>query len=356
VRLPRSVQTADVGGKRVLVRADLNVPHEDGRVADDTRIRASLPTLRLLLDRGAAEVAVCSHLGRPKGPDPAFAIAPVAARLRELVPDERIVVLENTRFDPRETANDPSYARELADGRDLFVNDAFGAAHRAHASTEAVAHVLPAYAGLLLLRELRELGKLLGDVERPFVLVSGGVKVDDKLPVLRNLGGKADSVLVGGKMAEELREENPLPFDVELPVDVVAAAAFDADAEARVVPFDALPDGWLGLDVGPDTRRAFAERIAGARTIFWNGPMGVFEWPRFAEGTKAVAEAVAAADAFSVVGGADSVRALRELGLTERVSWVSTGGGASLELLEGKDLPGVAAIAAATPGSDPEPS
>jgi phosphoglycerate kinase len=342
--LPRSVETADVGRRRVLVRADLNVPLEDGRVADDTRIRASVPTLRLLLDRGAAEVAVCSHLGRPKGPDPAFAIAPVAARLRELLPDERIVVLENTRFDPRETKNDPSFARELADGRDLYVNDAFGSAHRAHASTEAVAHVLPAYAGLLLLRELAELGKLLGDVERPFVLVSGGLKVEDKIPVLEHLGGRADSVLVGGKMAEELREENPLAFPVALPTDVVAAASFDADAEARVTPYDALPDGWLGLDIGPETRRAFGERIAAARTIFWNGPMGVFEWPRFAEGTKAVAEAVAAADAYSVVGGADSVRALTELGLEDRVSWVSTGGGASLELLEGKELPGVAAI------------
>src|SRR2546423_2949615 len=200
MRLPRSVETADVGGKRVLVPADLNVPLEDGRVADDTRIRASLPTLRLLLDRGAAEIAVCSHLGRPKGADPSLSMAPVEARLRELVPDERIAVLENTRFDPRETANDPSYARELADGRDLFVNDAFGAAHRAHASTEAVAHVLPAYAGLLLERELEELGKLLGDVERPFVLVSGGAKVDDKLRVLRNLGGRAHHGLVGGKM------------------------------------------------------------------------------------------------------------------------------------------------------------
>src|SRR5438067_6759452 len=214
MRLPRSVETADVAGKRVLVRADLNVPLEDGRIADDTRIHASLPTLRLLFQRDAAEVAVCSHLGRPNGPDPALAIAPVEARLRELVPDDRIAVLENTRFDPRETANDPSYARELADGRDLFVNDAFGAAHRAHASTEAVAHVLPAYAGLLLLRELRELGKLLGEVERPFVLVSGGKKVDDKLPVLENLGGRADTVLVGGKMAEQLRVENPLPFPV----------------------------------------------------------------------------------------------------------------------------------------------
>jgi phosphoglycerate kinase len=344
MRLPRSVERAEVAGKRVLVRSDLNVPLEDGRVADDTRIRASLPTLRLLFEHGATEVAVCSHLGRPKGPDPALRMAPVEERLRGLLPDDRLVVLENTRFDPRETKNDPSFAQELADGRDLYVNDAFGSAHRAHASTEAVARLLPAYAGLLLLRELGELGKLLGEIERPFVLVSGGKKVEDKLPVLKHLGGKADTVLVGGKMAEELREENPLDFEVELPLDVVAASAFEPDAESRVTPYDALPDGWIGLDIGPETRRAFSERIEGAKTIFWNGPMGVFEWPRFAEGTKAVAQAVAAADAYSVVGGADSVRALAELDLADRVSWVSTGGGASLELLEGKELPGVAAI------------
>jgi phosphoglycerate kinase len=328
----------------VLVRADLNVPLDDGRVADDTRIRASLPTLQFLLERRAAGVAVCSHLGRPKGPDPALAMAPVAARLRELLPDERVEVLENTRFNPGETKNDPQFARELAEGRDLYVNDAFGSAHRAHASTEAVAHLLPAYAGLLLERELEELGRLLGDVERPFVLVSGGAKVEDKLGVLRNLGGKADTVLIGGKMAEELRSANPLGFAVELPDDVVAAAAFEPDAEARVVPYDELPEGWLGLDIGPRTREGFAEVLAGAKTVFWNGPMGVFEWPRFAEGTKAVAEAVARSDAYSVVGGADSARALTELGLEDQVSWVSTGGGAALELLEGKDLPGVAAI------------
>jgi 3-phosphoglycerate kinase len=341
---PRSVRQAEVGGKHVLVRADLNVPLENGRVADDTRIRKALPTLEYLLERDAAEVAVCSHLGRPKGPDPALAMTPVARRLRELLPDERIDVLENTRFDPGETANDPELARRLAEGRDLFVEDAFGSVHRAHASTVGVAELLPAYAGLLLERELEELGKLLGEVERPFVLVSGGAKVDDKLGVLRNLGGRADTVLVGGKMAEQLREENPLGFPVELPSDVVAASAFAEDAEAGVVPFDALPDGWLGLDIGPETREAFAGSIEGARTIFWNGPMGVFEWPRFAEGTKAVAEAVARADAFSVVGGADSIRALNELGLTDEVSWASTGGGAALELLEGKDLPGVAVI------------
>src|SRR5687767_1285499 len=223
MRRPRSVRDAEVAGKRVLVRADLNVPLEDGQVADDTRIRASLLTLELLLEADAASVAVCSHLGRPKGSDPDFAIAPVAALLRELLPDERIQVLENTRFDPGETENDPETARRLADGRDVFVNDAFGSSHRAHASTVGVAELLPAYAGLLLEQELEMLGRLLGDVERPFVLISGGAKVTDKLGVLRNLGGRADEVLIGGKMAEELRESNPLEFPVVLPKDVVSA-------------------------------------------------------------------------------------------------------------------------------------
>ena len=345
--LPRSVETAEVAGKRVLVRADLNVPLEEGAVADDTRIRAAVPTIRLLLDRDAAEVAVCSHLGRPKGHDPAFAIAPVAARLAELVADDRLRVLENTRFDPGETKNDAETARRLADGMDLYVDDAFGSAHRAHASTEAVAHLLPAYAGLLLIAELEHLGRLLGDVQRPFVLVAGGAKVEDKLGVLRNLGGRADTVIVGGKMAEELRDGATLPFPVELPSDVVAAASFDADAESRVSPYDDLPDGWLGLDIGPDSRARFGEVIRGAKTVFWNGPMGVFEWAPFAEGTKAVAEAVAAVEGYTVVGGGDSVRAISELSLDDDVDWVSTGGGASLELLEGKELPGVAAIPAA---------
>jgi phosphoglycerate kinase len=338
------VREADIGGKRLLVRSDLNVPLDDGRIADETRIQASLPTLRLLLERDAEEVTVCSHLGRPKGKDPQFSLKPVEDRLRELLPDGRLRVLENTRFNPGETKNDPAFARELAGGNDLFVQDAFGSVHRAHASTVGVAQLLPAYAGLLLERELEELGKLLGDVERPFVLISGGAKVEDKLGVLENLGGKADAVLVGGKMAEEIRANNPLTFDVVVPVDVVAASEFAEDAETKVVRFDALPEGWLGLDIGPETRKLFAEHIAEARTIFWNGPMGVFEWPRFAEGTKAVAEAVAAADAHSVVGGADSARALTELGLADRVSWLSTGGGAALEFLEGKELPGVAVI------------
>jgi phosphoglycerate kinase len=344
MRTPRSVRDADVSGKVVLVRADLNVPLESGAVADDTRIRASLPTLQLLLDRGAAEIRVCSHLGRPKGVDDAFRMAPVEARLHELLPDDRVRVLENTRFNPGETRNDEGFARELAGGCDLYVDDAFGSAHRAHSSTEAVAHLLPAYAGLLLEEELAHLGKLLGEVERPFVLVSGGAKVDDKLGVLQHLGGRADTVLIGGKMAEQLREENPLDFEVELPVDVVGAAEFDADAESGVFAVDDVPDGWLGLDIGPETRTRFAARLAQAKTIFWNGPMGVFEWPRFAAGTKAVAESVAANGGFTVVGGADSVRALNELGLADAISWVSTGGGASLELLEGKELPGVAAI------------
>jgi phosphoglycerate kinase len=349
MRLPRSVREAEVAGRRVLVRADLNVPLEGGRVADDTRIRAALPTLELLLERDAADIRVCSHLGRPKTEEDRarYAIEPVADRLRELLRDERVEVLENTRFDPRETKNDPEYARELADGSELYVNDAFGSAHRAHASTVGVAQLLPAYAGLLLLDELEHLGRLLGDVERPFVLVTGGAKVEDKLGVLRNLGGRADEVLVGGKMAEELRDENPLEFEVVLPTDVVAAAAFEEGAETRVVPYDDVPEGWLGLDIGPETRARFAERLGRARTIFWNGPMGVFEWERFAEGTRAVARAVAETDAYSVVGGGDSVRALQELGLADRISWVSTGGGASLELLEGKELPGVAAIPAA---------
>ncbi len=340
------MRDADVAGKTVLVRSDLNIPLEDGRVADDTRIKASLPTLQLLLEREAAGLRVCSHLGRPKSEEDRekYSMEPVSARLRELLPDDRVVVLENTRFDPGETTNEPSFARELAEGCDLFVNDAFGSAHRAHASTVGVAQLLPAYAGLLLEQELEMLGRLLGEVERPFLLISGGAKVQDKLEVLRNLGGRADEVLIGGKMAEEVRESNPLEFEVVLPKDVVAASAFEPDAETKVVPYDELPDGWLGLDIGPETQHDFAKRIRGAKTVFWNGPMGVFEWPRFAAGTRAVAEAVGEVDGYTVVGGADSARALHEANLADRVDWVSTGGGASLELLAGKELPGVAAI------------
>jgi phosphoglycerate kinase len=346
---PRSVRDADVGGKVVLVRADLNVPLDDGQVADDARIRGSLPTLELLLERGVSEVRVCSHLGRPKTEEDRakYSLEPVRAALAELLPDDRIRVLENTRFNPGETTNDEAFARELAEGCDLYVNDAFGSAHRAHSSTEGVARLLPAYAGLLLLAELDHLGALLGEVERPFVIVAGGAKVADKVGVLQNLGARADQVLIGGKMAEDVRAENPFPFDVMLPRDIVAAASFDADAETRIAPYDDPPEGWLGLDVGPATREEFAETIARARTVFWNGPMGVFEWPRFAEGTFAVARAVAACSGFTVVGGGDSVRAVHEAGVAGAISWISTGGGAALELLEGKELPGVAAIPAA---------
>jgi phosphoglycerate kinase len=346
VRLPRSVEAADVAGQVVLVRADLNVPLDEGRVADDTRIRASLPTLRLLLDRGAREVRVCSHLGRPKTAEDhaRFSLEPVQARLVELLGDDRIRVLENTRFNAGETTNDEGFARELAEGCDLYVNDAFGSAHRAHSSTVGVARLLPAYAGLLLLDELKHLGALLGDVERPFVIVSGGAKVEDKIAVLENLGGRADEVLIGGKMAEDVRAENPFSFDVILPQDVLAASAFSEDAEIQVSPFAAPPEGWLGLDIGPKTREDFAQRISPARTVFWNGPMGVFEWPSFAAGTFAVAQAVADCSGFTVVGGGDSVRAVHDAGVAERISWISTGGGAALELLEGKELPGVAAI------------
>jgi phosphoglycerate kinase len=340
VHRPRSVRDADVSGKTVLARVDFNVPLENGRVADDTRIRAALPTIRLILDGGVQKLRLCSHLGRPKGEDPAFSLQPVEEHLRTLVDDSRIALLENTRFHPGETKNDPQFAGELADGCDLYVDDAFGSAHRAHASTEAVAHLLPAYAGLLLERELEELGSLLEEPSRPFVAVLGGAKVEDKIGVLESLAERADAVLVGGKMAEEVEPRD----GVLLPVDVVAASAFEAEADAKVVAAKAVPEGWLGLDVGPNTREAFAAKIAGAGTVFWNGPMGVFEWPRFAEGTAAVARAVAAADGHTVVGGGDSVRAVQELGLAERIDWVSTGGGASLEFLEGKERPGVVAI------------
>ncbi len=350
---PRSVRDAEVAGKRVLVRVDFNVPLDEGRVADDTRIRAALPTIRLLLEKGASNVICCSHLGRPKGvADPKFSLKPVAARLAELLgrevafddPGAQVCVLENTRYVAGETKNDPEYARQLAALADVYVNDAFGSAHRAHSSTEAVAHLLPAYAGLLLESELNELGKLLGEVARPFVVIVGGLKVEDKIGVLRKLGERADELLIGGKMAEQVHADNPVGRDVELPDDTVIGDRFAADADTQTVDYFDVPEGWERYDIGPRTRERFCSIIAKAKTIFWNGPMGVFEFPIFAEGTRAVAEAVAKADAYSVVGGGDSVRALEELGYKNRISWVSTGGGASLELLEGKELPGVLAI------------
>jgi phosphoglycerate kinase len=342
----RSVRAADIAGKSVLVRADLNVPLADGRVADDTRIRAALPTLELLRERGAREITVCSHLGRPKGPDAAFAIEPVAERLQKLF-GKPLTVLENTRFEPGEAANDLEYAHRLADGHDLFVQDAFASVHREHASTVGVARLLPTYAGLLVEQEVHHLGRLLGRVERPFVLIAGGAKANDKLEALAHLGARADTVLVGGKLAERLRVTGMHDVHIELPVDVLAAARFDPECAPSAFPVDDIPYGWAVVDIGPQTRRRYAETISRARTIFWNGPMGVFEWPSCREGTRAVAEAVACADGYSVVGGGDSLSALKESGLADAVSWASTGGGAALEFLEGAELPGLAVIPSA---------
>jgi phosphoglycerate kinase len=346
LRRLRSVRDANVVGKSVLVRADLNAPLSDRRVADDTRIRAAVPTLELLRHRGAARITVCSHLGRPKRPDPAFAIAPVATRLHELFAGP-LTVLENTRFDPGETANDIATARRLVAGCDLFVEDAFGSVHRAHASTVGTAQLLPAYAGLLVEAEVAHLGRLLGEVRHPYVVVVGGAKADDKLSMLAHLGALADTVLVGGRLAEQLRVAGPGEIPVELPVDVVAAERFDAEAPRRVFAVDEIPYGWTPVDIGPRTRRRYARVLSRARTVFWNGPVGVFEWPGCGEGTETVANAIAWSGAYSVAGGGDTLRALHSFGVADRMSWLSTGGGASLELLAGDELPGLAAIPSA---------
>jgi phosphoglycerate kinase len=379
----RTVRDLPVEGARVLVRADLNVPLDGTRIADDSRIRAALPTIRYLRER-SADVIVCSHLGRPKGaPDPALSLRPVAARMAELLgepvafADEEgpLRLLENLRFDPRETRNDPEMAAELASLADLYVNDAFGAAHRAHASTEAVAHLLPSAAGLLLEAELNAFRRLLDAPEHPFVVVIGGVKVADKIGVIDRFTRLADEILIGGAMAftflagqgvsvgasrhedadgqetarRSLADAAECGCEIVLPVDVVVADRFAADAVVRTVAADAIPDGWIGLDIGPETVADYSERLRGARTVFWNGPMGVFELEPFARGTLAVAEAVAASDAVSVVGGGDSVSAVNVAGVADRITHVSTGGGAALELVEGKTLPGVAALEEAAP-------
>jgi phosphoglycerate kinase len=374
----RSVRDLDVAGKRVLVRADLNVPLDGGRVADDTRIRAAMPTVELLLERGA-RVILCSHLGRPRGePKPELSLRPVADRVAELLDrevafgDERgpLRMLENLRFDPREELNDPSLAAELASEADLYVNDAFGAAHRAHASTEGVAHLLPSAAGLLLEAELKAFASLLDRPQHPFVVVIGGVKVADKIGVIDRFTQLADSILIGGAMAftflasagisigssrqedeqgrqtarQAVADADLRGCELLLPVDVVVADRFAADAATKVVPVDKIPDGWMGLDIGPETTELFAGRLASAQTVFWNGPMGVFELEPFAHGTLAVARAVAASGATSVVGGGDSVAAVNVAGVADQITHVSTGGGAALELVEGKPLPGVAAL------------
>jgi phosphoglycerate kinase len=379
----RTVRDLDVTGRRVLVRADLNVPLKDGRIGDDTRIRAALPTIELLLDRGAIVVA-CSHLGRPKGqPDPALSLRPVADRMAELLGrpvafgDEEgdLRLLENLRFDPREEQNDPAMAAELASLADLYVNDAFGAAHRAHASTEGVAHLLPSAAGLLLAAELDAFRRLLDSPEHPFVVVIGGVKVADKIGVIDRFTHLADTILIGGAMAftflaaegtdvGDSRHEDEdgqetarravadaaeRGCELLVPTDVVAADRFAEDAATQIVAADAIPAGWMGLDIGPETVARYRERLAAARTIFWNGPMGVFEMAPFAAGTLAVARAVAASGAASVVGGGDSVAAVNAAGVADQITHVSTGGGAALELVEGKVLPGVAALESGAP-------
>jgi phosphoglycerate kinase len=371
----RSLDDLDVDGKRVLVRVDFNVPLDGERITDDTRIRAALPTIEALRERGA-RLLLAAHLGRPKDREPEFSLAPVAARLGELlktdvplaadldhVPDGDVVMLENIRYEPGETKNDPALAQRLADLADAYVDDAFGAAHRAHASTEGVAHLLPHAAGLLLQREVQTLTGILEDPARPLVAIVGGAKVTDKIGVLESFLERADAILIGGAMAfpflsvqghsigdslcadEDLEPARELlergADKLRLPVDLVLGRAFDADTERRAVDGVDVSDGWMGLDVGPRTAEAYGEEIAGAGTVFWNGPMGAFELAPFAAGTRAVAEAVAAAPGTTVVGGGDSAAALAQFGLADRVTHLSTGGGASLELIEGKTLPGV---------------
>jgi phosphoglycerate kinase len=388
----RTIRDVDPSGKRVLVRVDFNVPLADGAVADDTRIRAALPTIRYLLEHRAA-IALCSHLGRPKGPDPKQSLRPVARRLGEilgrdvpLLPDcvgpavrEAVaklrpgdaVLLENVRFHPEEEKNDPAFAKELARGYDLFVNDAFGAAHRAHASTEGVTKSLPAYAGLLLEKELLALGGLMTDPRRPFLAIIGGAKVSTKIDVLRSLLARVDALAIGGGMANTfllatghkigrslaepdraaearriLDDAKARGKQVLLPDDVLCAPSVD-EAGARAAEVKGtgdVPDDLAIVDLGPRTIERYANEIRRAKTIFWNGPLGVFEIAAFATGTKRVAELLAASGATTVVGGGESVQAIEELGLADKMTHVSTGGGASLELIEGKTLPGVEAI------------
>jgi phosphoglycerate kinase len=338
---------------------DFNVPLDGTRITDDTRIRGALPTLRELREKGARQLVLVSHLGRPKGaPDPKYSLAPVARRLAELLgtdvafgddADGEVVLLENIRFDAGETQNDPELAQRLAARADVYVNDAFGAAHRAHASTEGVAHLLPHAAGRLLQREVETLEGILADPRRPFVAVVGGAKVTDKIgvlerfPFLRAQGHEVGDSLCADEDVQAA--QGLLPNDkLLLPVDLVLGRAFDANTETQALDGVDVPDGWMGLDVGPRTAQLYADAIAGAGTVCWNGPMGAFELAPFAAGTKAVAEAVAATDATTVVGGGDSVAAVVQFGLADRVDHVSTGGGASLELIEGKELPGVEAL------------
>ena len=386
-----SVRDADASGHTVLVRVDFNVPLDGGTITDDSRIRAALPTIELLRERGAALVLV-SHLGRPEGEDPSLSMRPIAENLAghlegadvrfapavvgprveqaaDSLPAGAVLVLENSRFEPGETSNDPELAGQLAKLADFYVNDAFGAAHRAHATTEGVARELPGFAGLLLEREVRELTAVRDDPERPLCVVLGGAKVSDKIGVLDRFLDIADQVLIGGAMCfsffraqgietgDSLVEEEGIELAREvleqaedsncelfLPSDLVIADRFDAEAEHRVVAGTEVPKGWMGLDIGPATAERYAAEIDRAGTVFWNGPMGAFELEPFAAGTRAVADAIAAAPGVTVVGGGDSGAALAAFGLSQQVDWLSTGGGASLELMEGRELPGVEAL------------
>jgi len=384
----KTIRDVDVRGKRVLVRVDFNVPLQNGAVSDDTRIQAALPTLNYLLERGAALI-LCSHLGRPKGKIvPELSMSPVAARLAELLgrpvtklddcvgpaveaaaaglqPGD-VILLENTRFHPQEKGNDPEFARQLAGLAELYVNDAFGSAHRAHASTEGVTHYLPAVAGFLMEKELEFLGQAVENPKRPYVAILGGAKISDKIGVIESLLQRCDRLLIGGGMAntffqamgfemgDSLVEAGAVPTAqsllksagarIVLPVDVVIADRFDNDANSRVVAPNEVTAGWRILDIGPKTVPTFESAMGGAKTVVWNGPLGVFEMSNFAQGTFAVARLLAGMDAVTIIGGGDSAAAVRQAGLANKMSHVSTGGGASLELLEGKSLPGVAAL------------
>jgi phosphoglycerate kinase len=384
----KMITDLDVKGKKVLVRVDFNVPIKEGKVGDDTRIKAALPTINYLLEQGAA-VILCSHLGRPKGEvKPEFSLKPVAAYLETLIeapvsfvedcigekveaaaaalkPGE-VLVLENTRFHAGEKKNDPEMAKQLASLAEVFVNDAFGTAHRAHASNTGVTEYLPSAAGFLLEKEIKYLGNTIASPERPFVAILGGAKVSDKIGVIENLLSKADQILIGGgmantffkaqgfDMADSLVEADAIETAKDLldkaegklvlPVDVVIADAFDANANARTMDVGDVPAGWRILDIGPKTVDAFDDVIAKAGTVVWNGPMGVFEFDKFAKGTFEIAKALAKSDAVSIVGGGDSASAINKSGLADKITHISTGGGASLEMLEGKELPGLAAL------------
>ncbi len=389
----KTIMDVDVAGKKILLRCDFNVPQDKatGEITSDKRIVAALPTIRYLLDKGAAVIA-CSHLGKPKGEwKEKLSLAPVAKRLSELLGQEvifakdivgedakakaaalkggEIMLLENLRFDIREEKNDPSFAKELASMAELYVSDAFGTVHRAHASTAGVAAFLPAVSGLLVAKELEIMGKALDDPKRPFVAVLGGAKISDKLGVIRNLLDKADTIIIGGGMAytfakaqggsigKSLCEDDKLDYALEmiekakkngvkllLPTDTVAADSFSNDAKRMVVSTRNIPDDYEGLDIGPDTIKTFCDAVRGAGTVVWNGPMGVFEFENFAAGTRAMAQALADSDAVTIVGGGDSAAAVEQMGFADKITHISTGGGASLEFLEGLELPGVACL------------